>query len=81
MSKGRCRYFAGRPQLVALAVDAMALASDAGQRHWRSRVGDITPQQVESVLVRAPEGLVSDATRMFCTKMLAINRRRLLDGT
>ena len=53
--------------------------SDAGT----GRIGSaaVRPDQVESVLVGAPKQVLSESSRIFCIELLAINRRRLLDGT
>lgn len=78
--RGTSRHFAGRPDLVDLAFSGLALASRAAARHWVSRIEAIDEAAVRSVVDRVPAGIMSEVTRTFVTKLLATNRRRLLDG-
>lgn len=79
-SRGRCRYFAGRPRLTDLAASALALATPSARTFWLDQLAGISPARIESVLVRAPVALLSESSRRFCERLLLTNRRRLLDG-
>lgn len=77
--RGQCRYFANRPSLLALARQALQLASPAARQFWVARLDAVTDSSIESALIRAPNALLSVSSRRFCQELLSYNRRRLLD--
>ena len=77
--RGRRRYFANRPTLLALARDALQLASPSVRQFWAARLDAVTDSTIETALIRAPNALLSVPSRRFCQELLSYNRRRLLD--
>ena len=67
----------GDVPLLTHAMDALALGSAAGRRHWLGNMADLTPGQWETVLDRIP-GLSVEA-RTFTTEVLRINQERIRD--
>ena len=68
----------GRSTLVQLAHDACRRAGEVAGARWLSSLDDLDEESFEDLLLRVP-GL-SDPARRFTLQLLAINRRRLLDG-
>ena len=77
--RGLCRYFAHRPSLLALAGQALELASPSAHQFWIGRLAAVPASAIESALVREPDALLSVSSRRFCEELLSYNRRRLLD--
>jgi hypothetical protein len=65
------------PTLVELAVKALGLASSEARRYWRAQLQAIDHDSILELLERVPR--MSDPARMFAGKVLAVNRRRVLD--
>lgn len=76
--RGVSRQVEGRPSLLALAQEA---ARRSGTVHeWRSRLESVLPGDLDTILERIPDGVMSLAARTFVIALLAENRRRLLDA-
>lgn len=78
--RGRSRHFAGRPGLVAVALQSMRLASPGAGTHWLDRLAAVDSDAVESIVNAVPDEIMSEVTRRFVVRLLLTNRRRLLDG-
>lgn len=78
--RGRSHHFAGRPELVALADEALSLASRGARDYWRGRLASLAPSDAEALVAAVPKELVSEVRGRFITSLLDINRRRLTDG-
>lgn len=78
-ARGRSRHFSGRPTLVALAHEALGLASCEAREHWKTRLQAVTTSEVSSAAQHVPDERMSPVARRFVTRLLEINRRRLLD--
>lgn len=77
---GRSHHFSGRPALVHLASTALALTSDEVREHWHGRLASPTDHDVMSVLAQVPSAYLSESGRIFRTKLLHLNRERILHG-
>lgn len=78
--RGRSHHFAGRPTLVDVALEALALCPVEVQRHWISQLAGVDSGAVASLLAAVPAAIMSGDRSTFVTRLLAENRRRLLDG-
>lgn len=78
--RGRSHHFAGRPTLVAVAREALDLASPGAANLWRTRLEMIQEHSVQELLDLVPSDLLSVPSRRFCLGLLELNRRRVLDG-
>ena len=78
--RGRSHHFAGRPTLVAVAAEALDLASSEASTLWRTRLDMVQTDQVQELLGMVPSALLSVPSRRFCLGLLQLNRRRMLDG-
>lgn len=78
--RGRSHHFAGRPTLVAVAKEALDLASAEGVNLWRTRLDMVQTRAVQELLDLVPSDLLSVPSRRFCLRLLQLNRRRVLDG-
>jgi hypothetical protein len=78
--RGRSHHFAGRPTLVAVAREALDLASPEAATLWQARLEGIQEPSVRQLLNRVPTDLLSVSSRRFCLNLLQLNRRRVLDG-
>ncbi|WAX56206.1 hypothetical protein M6B22_16925 [Jatrophihabitans cynanchi] len=76
--RGRSQHFAGRPPLVRLAGDGLALAAPRAAAFWRARLEAVTVADVENAVNFVPQELLSVVGRSFCTRLLLVNRERLL---
>jgi hypothetical protein len=65
---------------VALADEALALASRDARDYWRERISALALSDAEALVTAVPEELVSGARGKFIISLLDINRRRLTDG-
>lgn len=68
----------GRPTLVAMAANALRLASPAARAYWPRQLGQVGDDEVRHVLARVPR--MSEAARTFAGSVLDVNRRRVLDA-
>jgi hypothetical protein len=77
--KGYGRTFEGysRTSLVALASEALAMASRPARQHWTARFGAVKQQQCDDVIASVPD--LSSTTGTFVNELLTINLRRLSD--
>ncbi len=78
--RGRSHHFAGRPELVALADEALALASRDARDYWRGRIASLVLSDAEALVTSVPGELMSEARGRFMVALLDINRRRLTHG-
>jgi hypothetical protein len=77
--KGFGRTFEGRRRisLVALAADALEMASGSARRHWAARFSSVEQEQCDDIVAGIPD--LSPMTGTFVRELLAINLRRLSD--
>ena len=80
VERGQSRHFAGKPQLTDLAQAALDLASPSSRAYWLDRLDAVTDDDVQSIVSAVPDTIMSVVTRTFLVRLLAMNRRRLLDG-
>ena len=80
LNRGKSHYFAGRPSLVGLALEALALASPVASQHWIARLEAVAEQDVRAVIDAVPREVMSEASRRFAIRLLEANRRRVLHG-
>lgn len=80
VERGTSKHFVGQPGLVDLAIEALGLASPGAKAYWLDQLTAVDLVVVKSILAKPPSRIMSDVTRTFVLKMLATNRRRLLDG-
>jgi hypothetical protein len=80
VERGTSHHFAGKPKLTELAWSALRLASPAARRFWLDRLDSISEDEVRSVVSQVPRAIMSEVTHTFVVRLLATNRRRLLDG-
>lgn len=77
--RGRSHHFAGRPALVVLAAQALALSSETARGYWRVALEGVTGKILADIVAIVPSGIMSDVTRSFVVELLLVNRKRLLD--
>lgn len=77
--RGASPHFAGRPTLVDVAREALRLAGDAVQAHWRSKLAETTAEDVTAIFDQIPDSMMSDPGRRFRIKLLAVNKERIVD--
>lgn len=80
VEKGESHHFFGRPKLVDLAREALALASAQAREFWLQRLTNVEREKVCQVVNVVPDSMMSDSKRKFVNQLLEINRRRILDG-
>ncbi len=80
VERGTSHHFAGKPKLTELAWSALRRASPAARRFWLDRLDSISEDEVRSVVSPVPRAIMSEVTHTFVVRLLATNRRRLLDG-
>lgn len=78
--RGKSHHFAGQPDLVSLACDAMAISSGDSASYWRVAVENVSTEMVRDIVERVPESVMSAVTRSFVIELVTLNRRRLLDA-
>jgi len=78
--RGRSHHFAGRPTLVAVAMESLDLARPEAANLWRTRVDAVNTAEVSDLLDLVPSDLLSVPSRTFCLGLLELNRRRVLYG-
>jgi len=78
--KARSRPFQGRPSLVALALRALATLPEPAIAHYRSQLDILTNSALASLCEAIPPARMSQPARIFARRMVAENRRRLVDG-
>lgn len=77
--RGRSRHFAGSPTLVALAAEAAQACSHPTVGDWFNRI-EHSQDSFDAILDKVPHARMSQSSRMFTRRLLAENRRRLLDA-
>jgi hypothetical protein len=77
-AKGRANRFEGRPRLAAAATTALQFASPVAQEYWPEQLRRVSDGDVWRVLTRVPR--MSEAARMFATKLLEVNRMGVLNA-
>ena len=80
VERGTSHHFARKPKLTELAWRALDLASGAARNFWIERLDAVPEDAVHSVVSQVPRGIMSEVTHTFVVRLLATNRRRLLDG-
>jgi len=80
VAKGTSHHFAGKPQLVDLALEALGLATPPAGAYWTERLSAIDPEFVKDLVSEVPVSVMSDVRRRFIVQLLEANKRRLLDG-
>jgi hypothetical protein len=80
IERGTSKHFNGQPGLVDLAITALDLASAGAKQYWLGQLDAVDFAAVESIIASPPIEIMSQVTRTFVLRMLATNRRRLLDG-
>lgn len=78
--KGRSHHFAGKPSLVAVAQEALAMANPAVRSYWQERLAAVEHTTLAELVQCVPSVIMSDPARSFCVELLTLNRRRVLDG-
>jgi hypothetical protein len=79
-ARGRSRHFEGKPDLVALASDALRMAGTEVAAHWRTGLERLEPDTWIRILDRVPDDRMSQVDRRFAATLLRLNRERLLDA-
>ncbi len=79
-ARGKSHHFAGRPQLVDLAVEALLLADSSAAAYWVERLASVEPTSIERLVSAVPSSVMSDAACRFVLQLLQVNRRRMLDA-
>jgi hypothetical protein len=64
--------------LVEAAVRALGLASAEARGYWRTRVDQLSEEDVREVVGRLPK--MSDPARTFTTEVVQVNPKRILDA-
>jgi hypothetical protein len=77
--QGRSGHFAGRPNLVELASSALDLATPRARAHWLDRLDGFGRTEWNRIIDRIPDSRMSEGARTFVSKVLDVNRGRLLD--
>lgn len=77
--RGRSGHFAGRPSLVDVAAEALALAGPTTRGRWLDNLGGLRPEDWNRVIDHIPGARMSAVARTFVGAVLETNRRRLLD--
>lgn len=80
VERGTSHHFAGKPKLTDLALHALGLASATARVFWIDQLDAISEDAVHSVVSQIPRAIMSKVTCTFVLRLLATNRRRLLDG-
>lgn len=78
LGRGTSHHFAGRPSLVTLACEALAMASPSAADFWASGLRSIPIQDVESILAKVSGERMSDVARRFALEIIIVNRERLI---
>jgi len=78
-SRGRSHHFAGRPTLVALAMEAMALCQAGARESWRNAIENLSEDTIVNIVSTVPSAVMSEVTRSFVVELVLVNRRRILD--
>lgn len=78
--RGRSNQFEGHPNLVDLAVEALGRIPAGASAFWIARLKSVTLHDMESVVRRVPDELMSQVDRTFAIRVMDVNRRRILDA-
>ena len=78
--RGKSHHFAGRPDLVALALTALDLASDGARSHWLAALAAIDAEEIARTIAAVPQDLMSVGRSRFIAALLEVNRERLRRG-
>lgn len=78
-ARGRNDYFAGKPKLLDVARQALAVAGPSTRDLWLGRLANVEPDDWRSLIARVPDQRMSEPARTFVDRILEVNRRRLLD--
>lgn len=80
LARGKSHHFAGRPTLVALAIEALKLAGEEAQLYWAGRIDELDHGEVRAMLDAVPPQIMSEAARTLALNIVIENRRRLIDA-
>lgn len=78
LRKGRSHHVAGKPSLVDLAHEALALGSPTARRYWRGQLQSLDVNDVRSIVDCVPFEIMSDPAHRFVVDIVSVNRERLL---
>ncbi|CDO91199.1 hypothetical protein AWC29_01210 [Mycobacterium triplex] len=78
--RGKASRFpdSGPLTLVELGLHALQAASPPARAHWMRQISQVSDHACEDIVQSIPD--MSEVTRRFVTEVLAVNRRRLIDG-
>jgi hypothetical protein len=78
--RGKASKFpdSGPVTLVELALTSLQSATSRARNHWMQQLSQVSDQTCEDVVNALPD--LSEVTRRFVIEVLAVNRRRLIDG-
>jgi hypothetical protein len=79
-ARGKSHHFAGKPDLVSLALQGVQLATPAAQSLWRDRLLSVDWRRIDDAVDAVPRQLMSDVTVRFTKQLLRMNMRRLMDA-
>lgn len=80
LRRGTSRHFVGRPQLVDLAREALAVTDRQVADYWLGQLESVDADAVAATVSAVTQEVMSEVTRTFVLQLLDSNRRRLLDG-
>lgn len=78
--RAKCRPMEGQPGLVKLALGALGILPAEMARHYRDKLQALSAATVETLISRIPASRMSQPARIFVSRVVAENRKRLLDG-
>lgn len=79
LRRGNSHHFAGKPSLVAVAVEALSRATPSARRYWLDRLLKVQVADVKATIDQVPASLMSEPGRRFRVRLLVHNRERILD--
>jgi hypothetical protein len=77
--RGRSHHFAGKPTLVALAMEALALCRPEAREYWRIAIQNMSEDTIAKIVAAVPSAVMSEVTRSFVIKLVLVNRKRVFD--
>ena len=78
--RAKCRPMEDRPGLVALALGALRTLPAEVADHYRGNLAALSEETVGDLVDRVPPARMSHPSRIFVRRVVAENRKRLLDG-
>lgn len=80
LERGYSEHFPGKPTLVQVAVEALALASPVGREFFLARLHDLPLTEVRAAVGTMPSRILSEPQCSFVVEIVKRNRRRLCDA-